>query len=240
MKRLCLHLGLVFALVILPAMAFADTLSIFGILEGVVQWLDPANPDSVYLVCQPQTDSQQVIQVRLKTNNIYEGDSVVAFHVPLWITTDKPGVTLDTTVKATYKGTAVSTWEYLPISVRTNSENPSLFPMLIVVGAWTMDPSGVLLGAGDHLLANLTFKISKITRICVDSTHQNLDGHEYGLELVTESAHGFTPRWRSKVCCRPSYSLAKPLVLMVFVGIPLLGFIVYYLRRAKHRPAYRP
>jgi len=208
-----------------------------------VAWLDcapphkdPLEPDTLYTVCLNQTANQQVIQINLTTDNIEAGDSIQGIIMSLLITTDRPGVTLDTTVATTYAGTALANWEIAVVSVTTALGDPSVFPMLLKIGGVDFGENLNLLGSGDYLLANVVFSVTEPTNLCVDSF---LDRREdlASLVLTTSSSVDYFPQWVG-ACCGPqppSPTLVPTLSQWGFIifSLLLLGTLAYYIQRRR-------
>jgi hypothetical protein len=191
---------------------------------------DPLQPDTVYLVCTNLSPAQQVIQVRLKTDNLGRTDSIVGVYIPVIITTDKPGVTLDTTIATTFGGTDISSWQFLAVVVGTdNSEDPSKFPMKLVFGGDDPVQFPHLLANGDYLIASLSFSVSEPTNICIDTTSQVLTG--LPLLLTTAYAVDYPPQWQ-EACCyiQGSIPTLSEWGLIIFSFL-LLASLIFYLRR---------
>ena len=225
--------SLQFSIAILVAIFFflpsAEAFNLYDYFPNLVPGQDPGQPDTLYTVCESQTAGQQVIQIRLKTDNVGALDSVAGAFIPLLVTTDKPAVLLDTTVATTFSGTASQVWDVLAVDVQTSGGNPGSFPMTVVVGGVTFDTIGAL-GPGDHLLARLVFSLSEPTTICVDTTH-TLTGPICCLDLVTFGAVDYVPQGY-KICCGPAVPTLSEWGLILF-SLLLLASIVWYLKRVK-------
>ena len=162
---------------------------------------DPGEPDTIYAVCSRWSATEQVIQIRMKSDNTAHGDSISGMYMPLVITTDKPGVLLDTSIAATYSGTALEYWGFPIVSLFTPyyPGDPSYFPMHALMGGGDWGDAIVLpFGKGDHLIANLVFNISEPTKFVVDTTSNMSIGRP--LEVATTSAYGYTPMWKGCTC----------------------------------------
>ena len=211
--------------VLLLNLSVAFSFNLADYFPNLVLGPDPGQPDTVYVVCSHQTANQQIIQVRLKTDNVNSGDSVEGAFIPLVITTNQMGVALDTTVSTTYAGTALASWDILVVSVNSSGGDPSSFPMQLNIGGISF--GGNFLGAGNHLLANLTFSVTQPTEICLDTTRYQGNGillAASGLPISLD----YTPQWRS-ACCAPIVPTLSEWGLIIF-SILLLAGLIYYLR----------
>ena len=162
---------------------------------------DPGEPDTIYAVCSRWSATEQVIQIRMKSDNTAYGDSISGMYMPLIITTDKPGVLLDTSIAATYSGTALEYWGFPIVSLFTPHYpgDPSYFPMHALMGGGDWGDAIVLpFGKGDHLIANLVFNMTEPTKFGVDTT-SNMS-IELPLNVATTSAYGYTPMWKGCTC----------------------------------------
>ena len=226
--------SLQFSIAILVAIFFflpsAEAFNLYDYFPNLVPGQDPGQPDTLYTVCESQTAGQQVIQIRLKTDNVGALDSVAGAFIPLLLTTDKPGVVLDTTEATTFSGTASLVWEGLAVDVQTSGGNPGSFPMTVLIGGVSLDPSGFL-GPGDHLLARLVFSLSEPTKICVDSTQLDIAPRRGDVYLVTAQPVDYVPQWY-KDCCGPAVPTLSEWGLILF-SLLLLASIVWYLKRVK-------
>jgi hypothetical protein len=155
---------------------------------------DPGEPDTVYLSFSDQAPDRQVVQIRLVTDNANRPDSIVGFYLPVIITTDRPGVVLDTTIAATFDSSAVVHWKVKHIGIQNGSADPSVFPMEVIVGAInTLVPGYEPLRPGDNLLARLIFSVSQPTDICIDTI---TSATNLPLLLTTWTAYDYRPQWR--------------------------------------------
>ena len=203
-------------------------------LSKATQGEDPEQPDTIYLVCltQTQNPAQQIVEVRLKTDNVAPGDSIAGILIPLIIETDKPGVVLDTTISTTYSGTALGNWDSKSVSVISNGGDPSQFPLTLLMGGADFGgpPPPVILGKGDYLIANLVFKVSDPTLICLDTT----TWEARSLAVATTAAVAYTPQWRS--CCSDIPTLTQ--WGLIILGLLLLAYVTYFIY-SKRKP-YTP
>src|SRR5574341_2495459 len=193
-------LSLVFRFISISSSHAGTDFNLSGQWPKVSAGPDPGQPDTVYLECLTQS-SQQIIQVRLKTDNVGVEDSILGFYVPLLIVTDQDGVVLDTQFSTIFGGTVAANWEIKGFAVYSNGGDPSQFPMQVAIGAAeivTAPPVEPLLGAGDHLLANLAFNLSTWTRICID-TMTYLPDNPLVVVMSDQFQTGYTPEWRH--CC---------------------------------------
>jgi hypothetical protein len=195
--------------------------------------VDPAEPDTLYMTCSGNT-----IELRYFTDNTAPSDSIVAFYIPLVVTTDKPGVVLDTTVNTAFTGTALENWDAKTVNVCTLScfggccgRDPSIFPMALLIGgndAFDADRNGLV--SGDYLIAKLAFTVSEPTTICIDTTSQFNIGAP--LEVITDFAVGYTPQWEAGCC---DIAGAIPTLtewgLIIFAALILVGMIVIIRRK---------
>ena len=209
-------------------------------LECAPPHKDPLEPDTAYTVCLTQTSTQQVIQIRLMTDNIGAGDSIQAAIIRLLITADRPGVTLDTTLATTFAGTALANWEIQVVAV----DDPSLFPMQLNIGGLDFGENLNLLGSGDHLIANLVFSISEPTNFCVDTSLVNPEGFD-NLALTTSSPIDYFPQWVG-ACCGPTPPPTPTTIptlsewgLIIF-SLLLLATLVFYLHCKRRLAAPAP
>jgi len=212
-----------------------EAFNLYDYFPNLVPGQDPGQPDTLYVVCQNQTASSQVLQVRVKTDNVSTGDSIQGFSVVLRMTVDQPGVTLDTTTATTYAGTALSNWEFLSSDVYPPNSDPSVFPMYLTLGGVDFDAQNML-AAGDYLLANLVFSLSRSTNICVDTTSvANIFDPSDTLTTVLVTGGSFSnvieyvPQWRP-ACCGPVVPTLSQWGLIVF-SLLLLTSLIFYLRR---------
>ena len=162
---------------------------------------DPGEPDTIYAVCSRWSATEQVIQIRMKSDNTAYGDSISALYIPLVITTDKPGVLLDTSIATIYSGTALEYWGFPIVSIFTPHYpgDPSYFPMHALMGGGDWGDAIVLpFGKGDHLIANLVFNTSEPTKFAVDTTSNMSIGRP--LEVGTTSAYSYTTMWKGCTC----------------------------------------
>ncbi len=199
--------------------------------------VDPAGPDTLYFTCAGNS-----IELRYFTDNTAPSDSIIGFYIPLIITTDKPGVVLDTTVNTAFSGTAVENWDAKVVNVCTlNCANccgrdPSVFPMGLLIGTHDgFDADRHCLAAGDYLIASLTFSVSEPTTICIDTTSQINIGNP--LEIVTNYAVGYVSQWKAGCC-----DIGDPIPtltewgLIVFAVVLLASmFFLIRLRSVKRR-----
>lgn len=192
---------------------------------------DPGQPDTVYVACASQTATQQIIQIRLKTNNPAPYDSIQGALIPLVITADRPGVTLDTTLATLYTGTALAAWDLPVVSVFSFGGNPSAFPLKVNLGG--VDFGQHMLSNGDHLMAKLVFSISEPTNICVDTTTTQ-GGYSLSIGVIYVSPdQEYYPRWRGG-CCGPVIPTLSEWGLIIF-SLLLLTSLVFYLARPRRR-----
>ncbi len=169
---------------------------------------DPGQPDTLYFTCIKVGATKQVIRIRFKTDNIAFGDSVIGAYIPFVITTDKPGVVLDSSLVSIYNGTSIASWNVRVVSIFTPAYpgDPSLFPMHLLIGGYDsfFDSISYPLGKGEYLMAKLVFTVSGPTKICVDTTSKfNIWSP---LLIVTTAAAGYIPQWEGG-CCEPTISL---------------------------------
>ncbi len=209
--------GVFFCLTLTAQADLADLLAYFA----NPNWGDdPGEPDTLFIFCINETQNQQIFQFHYKTDNMNDGDSVVGMYIPLIITTDQPGVTLDTTIAATYAGTVLADWPYLAVSV---FGGPDQFPMQLVIGGHFFG-TGTQMGAGEHIVANLTFSIAQPCEICVDTDSSFHLG--YPVHVVTEFAIDYVPQWR-EACCGPVVPTLSQWGLIIFALILLSGLIYF-------------
>src|SRR5574341_598022 len=138
---------------------------VFGNLAFASDPADPNNPDSVYLECGGVTGGILNIKVRIVTDNIGDSNRIVAIGVPLEITNSNPAAkpVLDTTLGATFSGTAVEAWTSRSVYVVSNDRNPSIFPVKVGVSSLTFDYS-LALRAGRYLFANVKIRLQDTTQ----------------------------------------------------------------------------
>lgn len=187
--------------------------------------VDPQQPDTVYLVCSQSGNSQQIVQIRLVTDNSGYADSVLGFYLPLIITTNQTGVVLDTTIATIFTGTDCQEWYQ---GVYLQYGDPSLFPMKMTVGAVGLGPHPASLSPGNHLLARLVFNVSEPTKICLDTTSHV----STGLPLLLTTRYpsvDYQPQWRP-ACCDQVVPTLSEWGLVVF-SILLFTLVILYLRR---------
>jgi len=203
-------------------------------LSKTTQGEDPEQPDTLYFICQRQSFDTWVIHVRLKTDNLNAGDSVIGAYIPLVITADKPGVVLDTTVTTTYTGTPLASWDVKVANVFTPGNlypgDPKVFPMHLLIGGHdAFDAISHPIGKGDYLLAKLVFSVSEPTTICVDTTSEfNINEP---LLLVTTNAMDYLPQWRGG-CCVPGVPSLSQWGLFLF-GFLLLAYLTWFFYRRR-------
>jgi len=169
---------------------------------------DPGQPDTLYFTCINVGATKQVIRIRFKTDNIAFGDSVIGAYIPFVITTDKPGVVLDSSLVSTYNGTSIASWNVRVVNIFTPAYpgDPSLFPMHLLIGGYDsfFDSISYPLGKGEYLMAKLVFTVSGPTKICVDTTSKfNIWSP---MQFVTTSAAGYIPQWKGG-CCEAATSV---------------------------------
>src|SRR5574341_509950 len=174
---------------------------LFFILCNLAWAGDPAdrgNPDTVYLECGGVTGGILNIKVRIVTDNIGDSNRIVAIGVPLEITNSNPAAkpVLDTTLGATFSGTAVEAWTSRSVYVVSNDRNPSIFPVKVGVSSLTFDYS-LALRAGRYLFANVKIRLQDTTPICVDTF--SYAGNKIRFTPIT--SRGYTPQWRG-ICCQ--------------------------------------
>jgi len=216
------------SLLLLATVGYGKTINLYSLFPNLTLGSDPGGMDTVYVTCGGLTVSQVTVQIWVKTDNTGV-DALQGIYVPVEVTADQPGVTLDTTLASTYTGTAVQSWDdsVLYVSVVSNGGDPSAFPMQLILGGVDLDQSGVL-GAGNHLLANLKFNVSQPTNICIEDTFSWYLG---SLTLVTTEANGYTPAFKGD-CCGPIVPTLTEWGLIIF-GVLLLGGLIWYLRRRR-------
>lgn len=216
-------------LFLLPNLVIAGEFNLHTYFPNLIMAPDPDSQDTVYVACGGQSATQITLQVRIKTDNFDPNDYLVGFFIPLEISVDKPGVTLDTGLSATYTGTALQSWDdtFTVVTVASGSGDPSVFPMQVLVGGVDLTFSKAV-GPGDHLLANLKFNVSEPTNVCVTGTFL-YQGN--GLMVVTGLAWGYVPAF-VPACCGPVVPTLTEWGLIVF-GVLLLGGIFWYLRRRR-------
>lgn len=85
----------------------------FGNFAWASDPADPGSPDTVYLECGGVTGGTLTIKVRIVTDNVGDSNKIVAIGIPLRITNSNQGggSVLDTTLSATFAGSAVEEWE---------------------------------------------------------------------------------------------------------------------------------
>jgi hypothetical protein len=221
--------------VLLSDSATADLTEFLQDFSYVNTAQDPGQPDLVYVVADSQTSNQQVFQVRLKTDNVDDGDSVIGIGLVMEITTDRPGVTLDTSYATALNGSALDGADVSVFSVWDTSGvggvDPTVFPMLVVLAGINIEEP--IVGPGDHLLANLVFSLTNPTYyMCVDTTARF--GH-LELQVVTESGEGYSPHWQAACCC-PVVPTLSEWGLVIF-SLLLLASVAYYILRRRRRAA---
>ena len=231
MKKIALA-GVLSFLLFLPHSAQADLSDYLQYFADPNWGEDPEGPDTVYITCGASTPSKVVLQVRMKTDNLYgdtsfnTGNLVIALYIPLIIYVDQEGVVLDTTISTTYAGTSLEDWGLLALTV---TGSPEQFPLKVLVGGRDDYSYSHQLIAGDHLLANLTFAVSRPTNICIDTSSNQ--GVLLPLLATTSVAIDYQPQWRS-ACCGPVVPTLSQYGLLIF-GVLLFGMMVYAIKKAK-------
>ncbi|OGC93864.1 MAG: hypothetical protein A2142_04090 [candidate division Zixibacteria bacterium RBG_16_48_11] len=226
-KILCIIL--IFSLFLLPISAIAEEFDLHTLFPNLVMGFDPEGDlDTVYITCGGVTATSVILEVRMKTDNNGSGNCIIATYMPLVITADKPGVTLDTT----YPTPGPASWSAGKY-VQSAGGNPSVFPMqLLVGGACLFDTLCTCLTNGDYLLANLKFDVSEPTNICIPDWYSSKFG---GLLLVTDLANGYSPGFVGN-CCGPFVPTLSEWGLILF-GLVLFGILVWYLRKTRVKTA---
>jgi len=220
---------IVLGLLALPVLGQAKGISLYNLFPNLILGADPNGADSVYTDCGGMTTTQLTLQVRVKTDNADPVDALQGIYLPIVISADQPGVTLDTALASAYTGTAVQNWDdsVLYVSVVSNGGDPSTFPMQLVLGGVDLDQSDAL-GPSDHLVANLKFNISQPTNICATGT---FEFQSNGIMLVTTEANGYTPAFIGG-CCGPIVPSLSEWGL-IFFGVLLLVGLVWYVRNRR-------
>ena len=175
----------------------------FLLYNGLAWGGDPGNPDTAYIECGflgiDDTGGTVIIKVKFYTDNVGDTNKLSGFSLPLSITNSNPSATpvLDTTVSATYSGSAVSSFNITKTHVPTNGGDPSIFPLQFVLGAASFG-SGI--GAGRYLYANIKLHLEDTTTICIDT----LSTQTASLSFVKITSDKYTPQWKS-ACCKVSF-----------------------------------
>jgi len=193
---------------------------------------DPGQPDTVYAVCLNQTATQQIIQVRLKTDNVPDSNYIQGVIIILLITADATGVSLDTTANSFFAGTSLALWEILSVYIETSGGDPGVLPMKLVFGGVNIVGSDDL-HPGDHLIANLIFTLSEPSGLCIDTTF-SVSPPDDTFRTVLGPASGsfeYTPQWRP-ACCGPVVPTLSQYGLLIF-AVLLFGLMVYAIKKAK-------
>ncbi|OGC78071.1 MAG: hypothetical protein A2Z27_03895 [candidate division Zixibacteria bacterium RBG_16_50_21] len=229
MRRTLVYL-IILGLLALPGVISARGVDFYSLFPNLVLGSDPNGTDSVYTDCGGITANQVTLQVRVKTDNADPNDALQGIYIPIELSADQAGVTLDSTVTSAYTGSAVQNWQTdgaMYVSVVSNGGDPSGFPMQLVLDGVDLDQSDVL-GAGDHLVASLKFNVSQPTNICATGT---FEFQSNGIALVTTEANGYTPAFTGG-CCGPIVPSLSEWGLILF-GITLLLGLVWYVRKRR-------
>ena len=193
---------------------YITILSVIFLLSGWAFAQDPVGPDTVFVNCTgpdiftpgagPVTVSFDII---LKTDNTpVATNGIVGLGAAILITTTGAAsgicpafdtVCLDTTVAATYGGTALTAgadpWDLLTTFVPSNGGNPCIFPLTYVLGGVQF---GAGLTAGTYTLAHLVLTVNGTGTICIDTTHTQT---VVGIDLATPTTI-YDPAWIAACC----------------------------------------
>ena len=169
---------------------------------------DPGKPDTVYVECAGVSQGVLTIKIMFVTDNVGDTNLIDGFSVPLRLTNSNPAanLVLDTTVAATYAGSAEGGFSYLRTWVYSNGGNPSIFPLQYNLTALNVPPESTAIGAGRYLFANLKLHLEDTTTICVDTQSTKT----VTLFFLKPNNHKFFPKWRSGCCQVDSADLSFP------------------------------
>ena len=226
MKKVTVLLNLSIFLLLL-SVGQSAAFNIIKHFPGLVLSLqDPNNPDTIYVNCA----EGGIIELRMKTDNQNPNDYVAGVYAPLFITTDQPGITLDTQVATTFAGTAVENFFLKAVNVSTTPvPDPSVFPMQLIVGAVATGGTEIYsLPPGDHLWARLHFSVSQPTTICVDTMTIVPDNP---VQAVTRQAEGYHPIWQGACCLAEANIPTLSEWGLIIFSFLLLTSLIFYLRR---------
>ena len=153
---------------------------------------DPGKPDTVYLEYGGISKGTLTIKVIFVTDNIGDTNKLAHLAFPLEITNSNPAAkpVLDTTVAATYSGSAVGGWSFKGTHVRGNERNPGIFPLTYWLTAFD---AGSSLKAGRYHFANIVLRLQDTTTICIDTFLMA----SFRLRFTKVTANAYTPQWKS-------------------------------------------
>jgi len=158
---------------------------------------DPGNPDTAYVECAGISQGALLIKIMFVTDNVGDTNKIDGFSFPLHITNSNPAANpvLDTTLAATYAGSAASSFSARAAWVYSNKGNPSIFPLQYNLTAINLQNSPPV-GAGRHLFANLILHLQDTTTICVDTQSTKT----VTLFFLKPNNHKFFPKWKTNCC----------------------------------------
>ena len=222
----------IFGLLALPILGQAEEFDLETYFPDLTLGHDPEGDlDTVYVACGTSSATEITLQIRMKTDNAAVSDfshdnGIVAFYIPIVITTDAPGVILDS---VDFSGSNLSPYFGTGVNIVSGGGNPSIFPMQLIVGGIASNLTGGV-GPGDFLLASLIFTVSEPTTICVPAPFSYYLGD---LLLVTEFANGYTPAFVSACCSGGPVVPTLTEWGLIFFGFLLLIGLVWYVRNRR-------
>ncbi len=148
-------------------------------------------PDSFYLECGTRNGDTLLLQLRFFSDNT-GFNRVAGFGIPVLITVSNNAlINLDTTIATTFAGSMVERFAVKSTDTdSTGGADPTVSPVHFVLGAVTFDSGAT----GEGLFANLKLTLRNDTAtITVDTLSTAI----LSPTLVTESASGYDPGWKT-------------------------------------------
>ncbi|MCI0530552.1 MAG: hypothetical protein L0Y74_01155, partial [candidate division Zixibacteria bacterium] len=204
-------------------LAVGSLFTVFGTVSSYAQ--DPGGVDTVGIYnATAQVDEgfggQVRVEIMLKTDNTGAGNDIIGVTLPLIITNSNPAANpvLDSSVVATFEGTALESFDETQHNISSNGGDPSIFPLQTVLGALIFPEVGLL--AGEHLIATLVFSVADTTTICIDTASIGLSTPN----LSTGLGADYAPAWQYNCVQVTSYPAGEPPI--IFVGHSPINLIV--------------
>lgn len=170
------------------------------LILGNLAWAgapDPGKPDTAYVEYGGMSQGVLTIKIMFVTDNVGDTNKIDGFSFPIRITNSNPAAkpVLDTSLNATYSGSAAKGFSALSTYVYSNKSNPSIFPLQYNLVALNLQNSPAI-GKGRYLFANLKLRLEDTTTICVD-THRT---ETVSLFFLKPNNKKFFPKWNANCC----------------------------------------
>lgn len=192
---------------------FIAILAFLFLLSGLSWAQDPNGPDSAYIDCTAQdvfvgANSVVSFDLKLITDNT-GADDITGLAEALLITNTNAAAApvLDTTIATTYNGGAfpgpsTNSWDIRTTQVPSNGGDPSMFPLVYVLGQVEFLEAGLL--AGTYTIARIQLSVDDTTTICIDTTStQTVQGITLAYTDANDVVRSYLARWAVGGYCCP-------------------------------------